>query len=117
LQKCGWQCSSHPEFHYLPAVIEAPIVLKRPVSAPVIEGIAASKQTAIAEAIRPYSIAVAPDSSFKNLFILLSPNVTNSTYPWAQPMQGCQWICAQTTRGVLNFIEPDSYNFLEKAIR
>ena len=56
--------------YYLPAVIEVPIVPKRPVNAAVIEGIAASKHTAIAEAMRPYSIAVAPDSSFKNLFIL-----------------------------------------------
>jgi hypothetical protein len=54
---------------YLPLVIEVPIVLKRPDRASVIDGMAASRHTAIAEAISPYSIAVAPDSSFKNFFM------------------------------------------------
>ena len=31
---------------------------------------ATNKQTAIAAAIKPYSTAVAPDSSFRNVFIL-----------------------------------------------
>lgn len=68
-----WIClSRRSNLNYLPAVIDAPIVVKRPERASVMNGIAASKQIAIAEAMRPYSIAVAPDWSFKNFFILLS---------------------------------------------
>ena len=39
------------------------------VMARVIEGIAVIRARPMAAAIRPYSMAVAPDSSFRNLFI------------------------------------------------
>ena len=55
--------------YYLPVVMLPAIVVKRPCNAVEIVGIAAIKQRAIAEAMRPYSIAVAPDSSLRNLFI------------------------------------------------
>ena len=47
-----------------------PIVANFVVKFVVIDGIAANKATDIAAAIKPYSIAVAPDSSLRNLFIL-----------------------------------------------
>jgi hypothetical protein len=46
--------------------------------AEVIEGIAVTRARPIAAAIRPYSIAVAPDSSLKNFFIIIL-QFTNST--------------------------------------
>ena len=52
---------------YLPSAV--PIVANFVIRLVVIDGIAASKATDIAAAIRPYSIAVAPDSSLRNLFI------------------------------------------------
>ena len=51
-------------------VILEPIVVNWVLSGPVISGIAAIRHTPMAAAIRPYSIAVAPDSSAKNFFIL-----------------------------------------------
>lgn len=48
----------------------APMLLNFVTKAAVMYGIAVSKQTAIAAAIRPYSIAVAPDSSLMNFFMI-----------------------------------------------
>jgi hypothetical protein len=53
--------------YYLIAVA---MLLKRHTKADVMYGIAVIKQMAIAAAIKPYSIAVAPDSSLRNLFII-----------------------------------------------
>jgi hypothetical protein len=52
-----------------------------PVIAVVIEGIAVTRAKAIAAAIRPYSIAVAPDSSLRNLFMKLSNNDLTAPTP------------------------------------
>jgi hypothetical protein len=48
----------------------APMLVNFVTKALVMYGIAVSKQTAIAAAIRPYSIAVAPDSSLMNFFMI-----------------------------------------------
>lgn len=42
------------------------------VSLPLMAGITATRARPVAAAIRPYSIAVAPDSSLKNFFIINS---------------------------------------------
>jgi hypothetical protein len=51
-------------------VILEPIEVNWVLRGPVIKGMAAIKHTPMAAAIKPYSIAVAPDSSAKNFFIL-----------------------------------------------
>ena len=58
---------NHYSINYFNA---APMLLNFVTKAAVMYGIAVSKQTAIAAAIRPYSIAVAPDSSLMNFFMI-----------------------------------------------
>jgi hypothetical protein len=54
---------------YIGYLIAVAMLLKRHFRALVIKGIAVNRQIAIAAAIKPYSIAVAPDSSFTKLFM------------------------------------------------
>jgi hypothetical protein len=56
-----------------------------PVKAVVIDGKAATRQTAMNEAMRPYSIAVAPDSSLRNLFIFTLQMLLTAPILWASP--------------------------------
>jgi hypothetical protein len=60
--------------------IAVAMLLKRHFNALVMNGIAVNKQMAMAAAINPYSIAVAPDSSFTKVFMfyprsLLQPDL------------------------------------------
>jgi hypothetical protein len=52
---------------YLQLVIRVPITANLPVKAVVIDGMAVAKAKAIAAAIDPYSIAVAPDCACKKI--------------------------------------------------
>jgi hypothetical protein len=56
---------------YLPLEIRVPITANLPVKAVVIDGMAFAKAKAIAAAIDPYSIAVAPDCACKKNCITL----------------------------------------------
>jgi hypothetical protein len=61
-------------------LIAVAMLLNRHFNALVMNGIAVNKQMAMAAAINPYSIAVAPDSSFTKFFMfyphpLLQPNL------------------------------------------
>ncbi len=57
------------KYYVAGVVILEPIEVNWVFSGPVINGMAAIRQTPMAAAIKPYSIAVAPDSSAKNFFI------------------------------------------------
>jgi hypothetical protein len=65
--RCEW-----PDRFYQVAgvVILAPSDVNCVMSGPVINGMAAIRHTPMAAAIKPYSIAVAPDSSARNFFIV-----------------------------------------------
>jgi hypothetical protein len=60
------------EYYVAGVVIFEPSDVNWVFNGPVISGMAAIRQTPIAAAMRPYSMAVAPDSSARNFFILIS---------------------------------------------
>jgi hypothetical protein len=60
------------KFYYVPDETWPPMDENFVTMAEVIEGIAVTRARPIAAAMRPYSIAVAPDSSLKNFFMINS---------------------------------------------